>query len=143
MSFSLSQWRTIPVTVAVGILLWLLSWVGFLAIINMLFSDVAKDIRNLAIAVALLIFFLLRASNWARMIAVMANALAIVFLVFLVVALSTVSGSQTAVLVADLVLFAAATYFLFRTATARFFKFHSQSTSESSESKTSPGPKDR
>jgi hypothetical protein len=135
MPFSLSQLRTMPVTVALGIMLWVLAWAGFLAVINMVFADAAKDIRNLAIAVIVLTVFLVRAANWARMISLMANLLAIVFLAFLSFAMHSVSTSGTAFMLADLVVFGAACYFLFTASTADFFKFHSRPAAEEPQSK--------
>ena len=128
MPFSLSQLRTMPVTAALGILLWVLAWAGFLAVIYMVFSDagmfadVSKYARNFAVAVIALTVFLVRAANWARMISLMANILAIVFLAFLSFAMHSVSTSGTAFMLADLVVFGAATYFLFTASTADFFQ---------------------
>ena len=144
MPFSLSQLRTMPVTVALGILLWVLAWAGFLAVIYMVFSDagmfadVSKYARNFAVAVIALTVFLVRAANWARMISLMANILAIVFLAFLSFAMHSVSTSGTAFMLADLVVFGAATYFLFTASTADFFKFHSQPAAEAPQSKKNP-----
>lgn len=135
MSFSLSQLRTMPLTAALGILLWVLAWAGFLAVIHMAFTDAAKDIRNLAIAVIVLTVFLLRAANWARMISLMANLLAIVFLAFLSFVMRSAGTSGTAFMLADLIVFCAATYFFFKASTADFFKFHSRPASEEPQSK--------
>ena len=125
MSFQLSQWRTVPVTAALAIGAWVLSWTWFLLYIYILTQDLVW-IRNLAIAIVLLSIFILRANNWARMIALMANAMAILFLGFLAFVFFTTNLKDFFIVAANMVLFVLAIYFFYVPATAQFFKFHSR-----------------
>ena len=125
MAFSLSEWRTMPLTAAAGISLWLLSWSWFLAYIYFLTQDY-NWVYKLSIALVILLVFLLRAVNWARIIALMSSAMAVLFLLFLAFALFN-SGNITGggLVAGNLAAFCLSSYFLFVHGTADFFKKHS------------------
>ena len=130
MAFNLSQWRTMPVTVAAGVGLWAASWLWFLVYIYLLVQD-ADWVSRLAIALVLLSIFLVRASNWARMIALMSNAMAILFLIFLAVTLfNTRNATGAWVVIGNLAAFGLSTYCLVLPATVDFFRKHSASGSD-------------
>jgi hypothetical protein len=124
MPFDLSQWRKMPLSAALGIGLWVISWTWFLFYIYFITKD-TDWIYRLAIAMVLLAVFILRASNWARMIAIMSNVMAILFLAVLAYALSTKNSLHFIIVVGNAIAFIFASYFLFVSDTAAFFASHS------------------
>ena len=119
------QWASMPRTAKIGIGLWLASWTLFLLFIGMLIHD-SNWILKLAVAAGILTYCLLAAYNWARMIAMMANLMSIVFLAILAVAFSSQNATKLFVVVGNLVLYGFSTYYLFIGPTAQFFKIQSQ-----------------
>ena len=120
-----------PKTAQAGIAFWLLSWVCLLADFYVLTEDTGW-IGKLAIAVGLLTFFLVTAQNWARMIGLMASAMAMLFCAILVYAMR---GHLSLFLLsaASLILFGITVFFLLNKKTASFYKAHSkQETKEDS-----------
>jgi hypothetical protein len=116
-----------PASAALGMLLWLAGWTWFLVHYYIITQDNTFTVRTAA-ALALLAFFLVRVNNWARMIALMANAMAILFLsawAFIHFQSSGIAG--LVVNAANLVILLAASYYLLIAPTTRFFKAHGHS----------------
>ena len=125
MAFDISQWRSMPLTAATGISLWMISWLWFVFYIYFLTQD-SNWALKLAIALILLAIFIVRASNWARIIALMSNAMAILFLIFLAFVLFKAEDMNNVLLVSgNFVVFCLSAYFLAIPSTADFFKKHS------------------
>ena len=125
MPIPLPQWASMPRTAKVGIVLWLASWTLFLLFIGILIHD-SNWILKLAVAAGILTYCLLAAYNWARMIAMMANLLAIVFLAILAVAFSSQHINYLLIAVGNLIAYGLCTYYLFIGSTAVFYKIQSQ-----------------
>ena len=115
----LSSVRNMPVAAKWGIILWTAAWLNFLIHIYRLTQD-GGWVGKSAVAVGLLIIFLLRGQNWARMIALMAGALSILFLSFLAYIMR--GGVETALAVLGMAIFGLAVYFLSLRSTADYFK---------------------
>lgn len=125
MAFSLSQWRTMPATVATGIGIWALSWLLFLVYIYTLTRDF-NWVSKLVVALAVLSVFLLRGSNWARIIALMSNGMSVLFLLFLAFTLFKSNNAGGVFLVGgNLVAFCLSTYYLMVPGSVDFFRKHS------------------
>ena len=116
---------------AMGI--WCLSWAAFLGHIYLLTHDTTW-IAKVLIAAAIIAFFLARGRNWARIIALMANAMAILFLLFLAYAFLHGHGLDLMITGANLLLFGIATYCLSSKGIRSFFLAQRES-----EAKASPG----
>ncbi|MCP4747865.1 MAG: hypothetical protein GY874_17270 [Desulfobacteraceae bacterium] len=124
MAFSLSQWRTIPVSAAIGVCFWAVSWLFFLVYTYFLTKDSDWVIR-LAVAFVLLAVFICRANNWARMIALMSNSMAILFLGILAYAFRTGRPFDFLIVLSILTFFGISTWYLAVASTSDFFKLHS------------------
>ena len=114
------KWREMPATAQWGIALWVLAWACLLGDFYLLTHDPGW-VGKLVIAVGLLAYFLLSGQNWARMIALMAGGMAILFSAVLVYAMR---NDTIALLIsaASLVLFGMSISYLFAKTTSRFFK---------------------
>jgi hypothetical protein len=112
------SWHGMPPEARWGIVLWTAAWISFLFHYYGLTHD-GGSIAKIAVAVGLLLFFLLKGQNWARMIALMAGALSILFLSFLAYISQAVHSVSPLVIIA---MFAFAMYFLTRRTTADYFK---------------------
>jgi hypothetical protein len=127
MSLPFSQWRTMPASAALAIMLWAVSWIWFLIHYYVSTQDDTYAVR-IAAGIVLLSIFIVRINNWARMIALMVNAMAIFFLAIWAFASFQADKSAAFVIeLANLVAFFAASYYLFTSSTSRFFKTHSHS----------------
>jgi hypothetical protein len=119
-------WRTMPFTAKLGVSFWGAAWIYFLLHIFRLSLTQGGDWAlegKLAIAVCLLLFFLLRGQNWARMIALMSSALSVLFLSFLTyIHLAQANRVETALAFLGIVIFGFAVYYLTLHETADYFK---------------------
>lgn len=111
--------RNMPDAAKWGVILWAAAWLHFLIHIYRLTQD-RGWVSKSAVAVGLLIIFLLRGQNWARVIALMAGAMAILFLSFL--AYLVRGGGETALSLLGVVIFGLAVYLLSLRSTADYFK---------------------
>lgn len=115
-------WHAMPSAAKLGVALWAMAWFFFLINIYRLTQD-SPWVAKISIAVILLCFFLLRGQNWARIIALMAGAMATLFLFFLGYAYAARADfAETAVVAVSSLVFIAGIYFLLRRVTADFFK---------------------
>ncbi len=127
MSLPFSQWRTIPASAALGMVLWAVSWIWFLIHYYVITQDNTYAIR-IAAGIVLLSVFIVRISNWARMIALMVNVMAILFLaIWAFASFQAGKSAAFAIELANLAVFIAASHYFFTPSTSRFFKTHSHS----------------
>jgi hypothetical protein len=120
--------RNMPVTASWGVIVWTAAWINFLIHIYRLTQD-SGWVGKSAVAVGLLIIFLLRGQNWARVIALMAGAMAILFLSFL--AYLVRGTGETALAVFGAAIFGLAVYLLALRSTADYFKTMSKAENSS------------
>jgi hypothetical protein len=119
MQFKIERFKNMPYAGKVGLTLWLTSWVWFLSVYYYLTND-STWVVKLSVAVAILVPFLFQSQNWARMIAILGNAMGII--------LSILFYYKGLVLIAtvNVLLFGGSIYYLMVPATSRYFKTHSQ-----------------
>lgn len=119
MQFKIERFKNMPYAGKVGLTLWVTSWIWFLSVYYYLTND-STWVVKLSIAVAILVPFLFQSQNWARMIAILGNAMGIV--------LSILFFYKGLVLIAtvNVLLFGGSIYYLMVPATSRYFKAHSQ-----------------
>ncbi len=110
--------KNMPLSAKTGIALWLASWIWFLGAYYFLIKDV-DDVLKFSIAVILLAVFMLQFRNWARMLAMMANAMGILFSSYYYF------GGFVMIAAVNVLLFGAAIYYLVIPTTAQFFKVDS------------------
>jgi hypothetical protein len=118
-----TAWRTMPITARLGVALWAVAWLFFLIDIYRLTQGDLGSVGKFAAAVSLLFIFLLRGQNWARMIALMANAMSILFLSFMIyIYLMKADSIAMALTVFAIALFGTSIYFLCLRESSGFFK---------------------
>lgn len=120
MPLSLDKFKNMPSVSKIGALLWLFSWIWFIAV----YYHYTKDtdwVWKLSIAVGILGIFLSQAQNWARYISILANSMGILLsVIFFYKGLAFIAAL-------NLVFFSAAIYFLLVSPTTTYFKSQSQS----------------
>ena len=125
MQVKIERFTNMPNSGKVGLALWLVSWIWFIAICHYLFHD-SKLVTQLSIAACLLGVFIFQAQNWARMISILANALGLVYSGFLfLIGLPAISIINVISFV-SLILFGSSIFFLMAPATSQYFKAQSQ-----------------
>ncbi len=123
-----------PSSVKTSIVFLLLSWIShffFLYRLWLLGNKMGQSVIDSKLllqmaAIAILIcFFSIRLRNWARVLGIVSNFLAISIYIFLV---ALFYGQQTGLAIIgtiNLIFFSVCTYYLFKKETADFFKMHS------------------
>jgi hypothetical protein len=130
------QWRTMPVSALLGMVLWAVSWIWFLAHYYFRTQDTVYSLR-MAAGLLLLALFVVQIKNWARMIALMINAMAILFLAaWAYISLQASDSGAFALNAANLLAFIAASYYFLTPSTSRFFKARSNASGGSSTAST-------
>lgn len=118
MLFPMEKIKNMPFSAKTGIALWIACWVWFLGAYNYVTKD-AENVFKFAIAVGLLAVFMLQIRNWARMLAMMANTLGILFSYYYF------HQGFVKIAVVNIILCGAAIYYLIIPKTAQFFKANS------------------
>ncbi len=119
MQFKIDKFKNMPYTGKVGSTLWLVSWIWLIGAYYYLTRDTAWAAK-LSIAVLLLGLFIFQAQNWARLIAVLGNAMGILLSGYFFVA------GFFLIATVNVMLFGGAIYFLMVPATSQYFKAQSR-----------------
>ena len=119
MQFKIERLKNMPYPGKMGLSLWLVGWIWLIAMYFYLTQDSALA-GKLSISVAILIPFLIQCQNWARIIALLGNAMGIV--------ISVLFYYKGLVLIAtvNVLFFGGSIYYLMVPATSRYFKAHGQ-----------------
>jgi hypothetical protein len=119
MQFKIDRFKNMPYVGKMGLSLWLVGWIWLIAMYYYLTQDSALTIK-LSISVVILVPFLFQSQNWARIIALLGNAMGIFISVLFyykgLVMIATV----------NVLLFGGSIYFLMVPATSRYFKTHTR-----------------
>ncbi len=126
--------NTFPASVKTGILFLLLSWIShffFLYRIWLFGNRIGQNIVDNKLvlqmaAIALLVcFFVVRIRNWARILGIISNILAISVYLFLVALFYNQQTGLAILGTINLIFFSVCTFYLFKKETSDFFKIHS------------------
>jgi hypothetical protein len=133
--------QTYPKTVRIALYSMLAAWACFLWTLYQ--YDALEYISRFAIAAALLLFFLLRLKNWARMICLCANALAILYCSFGLYLATRAAPNGIAAFFSALsvLLFLINTYYLLVKPTREFYKQAEPPGSGPFPTESAPSPK--
>lgn len=119
MQFKIDKFKNMPFTGKMGLTLWLGGWIWLIAIYYYLTKDTTLAVK-LSIATLILVPFLFQCQNWARIIAMLGNAMGII-----ISALFFVKG-LVLIATVNILLFGGSIYYLMVPTTSRYFKSHSQ-----------------
>jgi hypothetical protein len=116
----------LPKTAKMGILTLFGGWLVHFTIIYSVFRDLVTDnmlLQQVALAI-ITCFVLLKLKNWSRILCITGNAMVLLNYLFYLIILVNRSQGPVAVglVVVNLALFGASTYFLLTPASAAFFK---------------------
>lgn len=115
MPFSMDKFRNMPFSAKVGVTLWLVSWIWFIALYYYLTRD--NDwVLKLSIAIGILAVFLFQAQNWARWISMLANSMGLLLSVFFFIKGYVFESAL------NLILFGGSIYYLLVPPTTTYFK---------------------
>jgi len=115
MQFKIEKLKNMPYTGKVGVTLWAVSWIWLISVYYYLTKDTDWLIK-LSIMVVILAPFLFQGQNWARIIAMLGNAMGIILSILFFFKGFVLFGTVM------VMLFGGSIYFLVIPATSRYFK---------------------
>jgi hypothetical protein len=115
MQFKIDKFKNMPFTGKMGLTLWLVGWIWLISVYYFLVKDMNLTVR-FAIAVVVLIPFLLQIQNWARWIAILGNVMGILYSYHFFI------SGQVLIATVNVMLFGGSIFYLMVPATSRYFK---------------------